>query len=331
MLSKRIFSAFILAFFLLFENVPLSQAAEPSQEVLAKERDEMYHRIETLTHVPWYYLAAMDRYEMNITRNKKEKNNRKTGITISPEQWSGELNPVSDDIHPQTIAFFSGIGQDGNGDGKAERNNDEDILYSIAEFLAQFGTTEKDMQIALWNYYLREKSVRLINEYATVFRHYNHTYLAGGSFPIPIQYKYNYRDTWGEARGWGGNRIHEGTDIFADYGTPVRSTGFGIIEVKGWNIYGGWRIGIRDLNNIYQYYAHLSSYNKKWKIGDIVAPGDVLGYVGSSGYGNPGTSGKFPPHLHYGMYRDNGKTEWSFDPYPTLRKLEQAEYKQRKK
>ena len=28
------------------------------------------------------------------------------------------------------------------------------------------------------------------------------------------------------------------------------------------------------------------------------------GGVGSSGYGPPGTSGKFPPHLHYGMYKD---------------------------
>jgi peptidoglycan LD-endopeptidase LytH len=47
--------------------------------------------------------------------------------------------------------------------------------------------------------------------------------------------------------------------------------------------------------------------------------------VGSSGYGPPGTSGKFPPHLHYGMYKDNGFTEWSFDPYPHLKMWERQE------
>ena len=150
-----------------------------------------------------------------------------------------------------------------------------------------------------------------------------------GSFPIPVQYNYSYHNTWGDARGWGGRRIHEGTDIFADYGTPVRATRFGVIEVMGWNMYGGWRVGIRDLENVYHYYAHLSSFNKKFKIGDIVEPGNVIGYVGSSGYGKPGTSGKFPPHLHYGMYRDNGKTEWSFDPYPYLKRWEREEYQKK--
>jgi len=64
--------------------------------------------------------------------------------------------------------------------------------------------------------------------------------------------------------------------------------------------------------------------------GQLVEAGQVIGYVGSSGYGPPGTSGKFPPHLHYGIYKDNGITEWSFDPYPSLRNWERQE-RQRKK
>ena len=80
--------------------------------------------------------------------------------------------------------------------------------------------------------------------------------------------------------------------------------------------------GIRDIYNIYHYYAHLNGYADDLKLGDIVKPGDVLGSVGSSGYGPPGTSGKFPPHLHYGMYKDNGYSEWAFDPYPYLRRWE---------
>ncbi|MDR4379075.1 peptidoglycan DD-metalloendopeptidase family protein [Bacillus amyloliquefaciens] len=64
--------------------------------------------------------------------------------------------------------------------------------------------------------------------------------------------------------------------------------------------------------------------------GQIVKPGEVIGSVGSSGYGPPGTAGKFPPHLHYGMYKDNGRSEWSFDPYPHLRAWERKEIRKKK-
>ncbi len=53
---------------------------------------------------------------------------------------------------------------------------------------------------------------------------------------------------------------------------------------QGLNRYGGWRIGIRDINNNYHYYAHMSGYQKNIKIGDIVTPGQTIGWVGSSGY-----------------------------------------------
>jgi len=98
----------------------------------------------------------------------------------------------------------------------------------------------------------------------------------------------------------------------------------------GWNPFGGWRVGIRDTDNFYHYYAHLSGFNKKIKQGDIVTPGVVIGWVGSSGYGKPGTQGKFPPHLHYGIYRDNGSMEWSFDPYPLLKKWEREDFRKLK-
>lgn len=107
----------------------------------------------------------------------------------------------------------------------------------------------------------------------------------------------------------------------------MRSTCFGIVETKGWNRYGGWRIGIRDIENRYHYYAHLMGYEKSLLRGDIVTPGQTIGWVGSSGYGSPGTQGKFPPHLHYGIYRDRGITEWAFDPYPLLKQWENKEFR----
>ena len=111
-------------------------------------------------------------------------------------------------------------------------------------------------------------------------------------------------------------------DVYARYGTPVLSASYGVIEVMGWNDFGGWRIGIRDNHNSYHYYAHLQSFEEGLKEGDIVKTGQVIGYVGSSGYGKEGTAGKFPPHLHYGIYKFNGRTELAFNPYPFLRQWE---------
>jgi len=51
--------------------------------------------------------------------------------------------------------------------------------------------------------------------------------------------------------------------------------------------------------------------------------------VGSTGYGKEGTSGKFPPHLHYGIYKFNGRTEWAFNPYPALLQWEKEAKKQK--
>ena len=158
-----------------------------------------------------------------------------------------------------------------------------------------FGVSEDYIKIALWNYYHRAKAVDIILGNAKIFRHYGRIDLKGSSFPVPLRANYSYRSTWGDRRGFGGLRIHEGTDIFAGYGTPVKSTTYGVVEMMGWNLYGGWRIGIRDIYNIYHYYGHLNGYSDDIKVGQIVQPGDIIGSVGSSGYGPPGTSGNSLP------------------------------------
>jgi len=196
--------------------------------------------------------------------------------------------------------------------------------------ISKKGVSPTDIGIGIWEYYRNDRSVKRIRQFARIYSTFGTLDLHEHSFILPLGGDYTYRSTWGAARSYGGYRIHEGTDLFAHYGMSVRSAAYGIIEQMGWNRYGGWRVGIRDLNNVYHYYAHLSGFNKKLKVGDVVKPGDVIGWVGSSGYGKPGTQGKFPPHLHYGMYRDNGLTEWSFDPYPYLRKWEREERKRRK-
>lgn len=291
----------------------------PSSEEILNKRMDYYVKFEDL-FVPWYFLAAVDQYERNIQSVRKDipKRDSVVAIQFDKEFWTGPLNPLKEDTTPSSIAYFGGLGLDGNGDGIANPQEDEDVMFSMASYLSQFGTTEDDFKLALWEYYKNEKAVNQIITISTLYKYFKTINLDAHTFPVPTTYNYSYKGTWGANRGWGGRRIHEGTDLFADYGTPVRSTSYGVIEIKGWNNFGGWRIGIRDNHNSYHYFAHLSSFSKGIKVGDIVKPGTVIGYVGSSGYGKEGTSGKFPPHLHYGIYKFNGRTEWAFDPYPSL-------------
>ena len=291
-----------------------------NQQKLYEQRLQLYKKTAAISNVPWYYIAAIDQYERNKQSNEEEP---LIAITFEPVKWYGIGN--LQEKNAAIIRASNGIGLDGNGDGLADPNDPEDVLYTMASYITKDGFKEEDIKIALWEYYKKDLTVKTIMNNAKVFQFFKTTILTDRSFPVDTNYIYNYKSSWGAGRGFGGNRIHEGTDIFAHYGTPVKSTTYGVVELKGWNLYGGWRVGIRDIYNIYHYYAHLQNYEDGIEIGKIVKPGDLIGTVGATGYGPPGTSGKFPPHLHYGMYQYNGKNEWAFDPFPYLQRWERME------
>jgi len=308
-----------------------AQEEKLKETEINKQRFQLYQKIGALTGLEWPLLGAIDQYELTLDRahpkTRPIRKNAVSGVYITPKQWSGDLNPDDNDTAPASIRFFRGVGRDGSGDGRADRNQDEDLLYSVAAEVLRHGSTKDDLAIGLWEYYHNTRAVQRIMQFAKIYETFGRLNLSGNAFPLPLHSVYSFRSTWGYSRSWGGARIHEGTDIFANHGVPVRSTCYGIVEIKGWNKYGGWRVGLRDLNNLYHYYAHLSGFEKTLKTGDVVRPGQVIGWVGSSGYGKPGTQGKFPPHLHYGIYRDRGLVEWAFDPYPMLRSWEREERK----
>ncbi|WP_256759762.1 M23 family metallopeptidase [Cohnella sp. WQ 127256] len=308
-----------------------SDKGNTGKAVDSKQRRQLYEAISLKTGLEWSFIAAIDQYERTLSqahpKTRPLRENALTGIYVTDTNWSGYLNPEKGDTNPTSIQFFHGIGKDGSGDGIADHRTDEDLLYSVAAQALKYGSAEDDFSIGLWEYYHNTRAVQRVLQFAKLYKHFDRLDLSEHAFPLPLKSIYSFRSTWGYSRGWGGKRVHEGTDIFANHGVPVRSTSYGVIEIKGWNAYGGWRIGIRDLNNLYHYYAHLSGFDKKLKAGDIVRPGQTIGWVGSSGYGRPGTQGKFPPHLHYGVYRDRGLVEWAFDPYPLLRRWEREERK----
>lgn len=151
-------------------------------------------------------------------------------------------------------------------------------------------------------------------------------------FPVPkssVNQKavIRFENTWQEERNYGGKRKHEGIDLMADPDKsgyfPIVSMTDGTVEQVGWLEKGGWRIGIRSAGGNYYYYAHFHSYIKEWKSGDPVKAGDVLGYMGDTGYGPEGTEGQFPVHLHVGIYLPSEEDgERAVNPYWMLRYLE---------
>ncbi len=151
-------------------------------------------------------------------------------------------------------------------------------------------------------------------------------------FPVPKssvneQATTAFENTWMAERTYGGKRSHEGIDVMASVEEagyyPVISMTDGAVEQVGWLEKGGYRIGIRSLEGNYYYYAHLDSYAKDWQAGEQVQAGEILGYMGDTGYGPEGTTGQFPVHLHVGVYVPLGADrEMAVNPYWMLRYLE---------
>ncbi len=94
------------------------------------------------------------------------------------------------------------------------------------------------------------------------------------------------------------NKMHDGIDIITDVGTPVYSSGKGVVEFAGNK--GGFGLAI-EIDHGFGYrtvYAHLSSV--KVKQGQKVSRGDLIGNTGNSGL----SSG---PHLHYEVHHNGIK------------------------
>ncbi|MCK9378534.1 MAG: peptidoglycan DD-metalloendopeptidase family protein [Candidatus Moranbacteria bacterium] len=87
---------------------------------------------------------------------------------------------------------------------------------------------------------------------------------------------------------------HYQIDYAAPTGTPVVATARGDIVSAGWE--GGWGniVRLRHSNGYTTHYGHLSAFGKGIKSGMQVSQGQVIGYVGSTGWSTG-------PHLDYGI------------------------------
>lgn len=128
-------------------------------------------------------------------------------------------------------------------------------------------------------------------------------------FPVVGKANKDAQSFWGASRD-GGNRSHEGVDIFASRGTPAIAATDGSIIRTGDHGLGGKQVWLRDnISGNALYYAHLDSVMTE--SGKQVKLGDTLGLVGNTGNAKGGAT-----HLHFGIYSTGG----AVDAYPFIRK-----------
>ncbi len=154
-----------------------------------------------------------------------------------------------------------------------------------------------------------------------------------GYFPLARGFEYSHYDDFGAGRSYGYKRKHLGHDMMGRIGTPIIAVESGIVEAIGWNQYGGWRIGIRSFDEKrYYYYAHLRQnypYAEGLEEGSIVTAGDVIGYMGHTGYSTKENVNNIDvTHLHWGLElifdeqrRKDGYEIW-VDVYPLTQFLQ---------
>lgn len=151
--------------------------------------------------------------------------------------------------------------------------------------------------------------------------------------PVAKDFGFNHYDDFANSRSYGYKRKHTGHDLFGSIGTPVIAIESGTVECVGWNQYGGWRIGIRSFDKKrYYYYAHLRKdhpYTPLMQEGATVKAGDVIGYLGMTGYSTKENVNNINvPHLHMGMQlifdesQKEGSTEIWIDDYEIVKFLQ---------
>tara|TARA_R110002124_G_scaffold135697_2_gene298726 strand:- start:37669 stop:39006 length:1338 start_codon:yes stop_codon:yes gene_type:complete len=111
-------------------------------------------------------------------------------------------------------------------------------------------------------------------------------------FAVPVKASYRFTSSFGYRNDPknGSRRMHSGVDFAGPVGTPLYSTGDGVVTHAGWQSGYGRLVKIEHQFGIETRYAHLSKL--RVKVGQRVSRGDRIGDMGASGR----VTG---PHLHY--------------------------------
>lgn len=232
------------------------------------------------------------------------------------DAYEYDVTTYGTEQHVNWVELLAYLGAKYGGDFLDYRRSD---LDGLVRRLTEEGQTMEALTEKMQHYaYYREAYGAvldgLVGEYRTLTREETGVERDEGEIhyglrafsPIAGDFYYVDYDDFGVSRSYGFRRQHLGHDMMGQVGTPIIAVETGIVESLGWNQYGGWRIGIRSLDTKrYFYYAHLRKgypYQSDLEVGSRVEAGDVIGYMGRTGYSaTEDTNNIDTPHLHFGL------------------------------
>ena len=218
-----------------------------------------------------------------------------------------DLDSYGKEPHLHWVDLLAILGARYGGD--FTRYQEEDLAEIAEKLLAGSQTVEemtKDMEY--YSYY-REAYGAVLDGMVGEFQYVHpkkKVYGLKAYSPIAKEFPYSDYDDFGVSRSYGYKRNHLGHDMMGQVGTPVIAVESGYVSALGWNQYGGWRIGISSFDGRrYYYYAHLRQdrpYAEGLKEGAVVQAGDVIGYIGRTGYSTEENTNNIDEyHLHFGL------------------------------
>ena len=221
-----------------------------------------------------------------------------------------DMGTVQEEVHFNWVELLAYLGAKYGGDFERFRQTDLDAVVEKLKSGSAMEEIAKDMK---YYAYYREAYGAVLDGMVGYFEQESgndkvwlRKYGLKVFSPIAKNFPYSDFDDFGASRSYGFKRKHLGHDMMGQVGTPVIAVESGYVEALGWNQYGGWRIGIRSFDKKrYYYYAHLRQnypYQANLKEGSIVTAGDVIGYLGRTGYSTTeNTNNITTPHLHFGI------------------------------
>ncbi len=222
------------------------------------------------------------------------------------------------DAHIDWITLLALLGARSGGDFSHYKKSDLDAL--VTELASGRDPRELTKNVKLFDYYIEAYGAILggmLGEYIKTEKAEDGTETVSAGYgirafsPFAAGYYYSDFDDFGVSRSFGYRRRHLGHDMMGSIGTPIVAVESGYVEALGWNMYGGWRVGIRSFDGKrYYYYAHLRKNHPYADLyeGKTVMAGEVIGYLGMTGYSSrENVNNITTPHLHYGL-------EIIFDP-----------------
>ncbi|MCM1092272.1 MAG: M23 family metallopeptidase [Muribaculum sp.] len=252
--------------------------------------------------------------------------------------WDVETHGTEHEVHWVELLAYTAARTGGEFDKKAMS-----ILNETAQKLSA-GEAVMEELVSDLKYYAYYKEAYtavlggMVGEYELQVQDENghvnweHKYGLKAYFPLARGFDYSHFDDFGVSRSYGYKRKHLGHDMMGLTGTPIMAIESGRVEALGWNQYGGWRVGIRSLDGKrYYYYAHLRQnypFAENVEEGSIVTAGDVIGYMGHTGYSTKENVNNIEvTHLHWGLelifdesQKESDNEIW-IDVYPLTRFL----------